>query len=50
VVLARRHRDLAESTRGEYRRRLEHDLNAVMVLAPTQREGKRPRKRYAKEG
>src|SRR5271165_5700584 len=31
VVPARRHRDLAESTRREYRRRLERDLNAVMV-------------------
>lgn len=48
AVLARRHRDLAESTRREYRRRLERDLNAVMVLAPTQRDGKRLRKRYAK--
>ena len=48
VILARRHRDLAESTRREYRRRLERDLNAVMVLAPTQRDGKRLRKRYAK--
>jgi transposase len=26
----------------------ERDLNAVMVLAPTQRDGKRQRKRYAK--
>lgn len=48
VVLARRHRNLAESTRREYRRRLERDLNAVMVLAPTQRDGRRLRKRYAK--
>jgi transposase len=48
VVLARRHRDLAESTRLEYRRRLERDLNAVMVLAPTNRDGRRLRKRYAK--
>jgi len=48
VVLARRHRDLAESTRRTYRRRLEHDLNRVMVLAPTQRDGRRLRKRYGK--
>jgi transposase len=48
VVLARRHRDLAESTRRAYRRRLEHDLNGVMVLAPTQRDGRRLRKRYGK--
>lgn len=46
VVLARRHRNLAESTRRAYRRRLEHDLNRVMVLAPTQRDGRRLRKRY----
>lgn len=48
VVLARRHRDLAETTRREYRRRLERDLDAVMALAPTQRDGRRLRKRYAR--
>jgi len=48
VVLARRHRTLAESTRQTYRRRLEHDLNRVMVLAPIQRDGRRLRKRYGK--
>jgi len=48
VVLARRHRDLAESTRCTYRRRLEHELNTVMVLQPTHRDGRRLRKRYAK--
>lgn len=48
VVLARRHRGLAESTRREYRRRLEYALDAVMALAPTQRDGRRLRKRYAK--
>jgi transposase len=48
VVLARRHRNLAESTRRAYRRRLEHDLNVIMVLAPTQRDGRRLRKRYGK--
>jgi transposase len=47
-ILARRHRGLAESTRREYRRRLEHALDAVMALAPTQRDGRRLRKRYAK--
>jgi transposase len=46
VVLARRHRSLAESTRREYRRRLERDLDAVMVLGPTNRHGLRLRKRY----
>ena len=48
VVLARRHRDLAETTRRAYRRRLEHALDAVMALAPSQRDGRRLRKRYAK--
>ena len=45
VVLARRHRGLAESTRREYRRRLEHALDAVMALAPTDRHGQRLRRR-----
>jgi len=48
VVLARRHRNLAPSTRREYRRRLECALDAVMVLAPTHRDGQRLRKRYGK--
>jgi len=49
VVLARRHRGLAESTRREYRRRrLEHALDAVMALAPTNRHGQRLRQRYGK--
>jgi transposase len=48
VVLARRHRTLAASTRREYRRRLEHDLDAVMVLSPITKDGKRLRKRYGK--
>jgi transposase len=48
VVLARRHRGLAESTRREYRRRLEHALDAVMALAPTERHGLRLRRRYGK--
>ena len=48
VVLARRHRDLAESTRRAYRRRLEQALDAVMALAPTQRDGRRLRRRYAR--
>ena len=48
VVLARRHRDLAPSTRREYRRRLEYALDAVMARAPTNRDGRRLRKRYAK--
>ncbi len=48
VVLARRSRDLASSTRREYRRRLECALDAVMALAPTHRDGQRLRKRYGK--
>jgi hypothetical protein len=35
VVLARRRKTLAESTRRAYLRRLDHQLNAIMVLAPT---------------
>jgi len=48
VVLARRSRDLAPSTRREYRRRLECALDAVMALAPTHRDGQRLRRRYGK--
>ena len=48
VVLARRRHGLAPSTRREYRRRLERALDAVMALAPTQRDGQRLRRRYGK--
>jgi transposase len=48
VIIARRHRTLAESTRREYRRRLDHDLDAVMALAPFNRHGRRLRRRYGK--
>src|SRR5918994_2175422 len=48
VVLARRHRSLAESTRREYRRRLERALDAVMALAPSNPHGQRLRKRYGR--
>lgn len=48
VVLARRRKELAESTRRTYQRRLDRDLNAIMVLAPTNRHGKRLRKRYGR--
>src|ERR671911_178974 len=48
VLLARRHCHLAETTRREYRRRLERALDAVMALAPTNRHGQRLRKRYGK--
>jgi transposase len=48
VLLARRHHDLAVTTRREYRRKLDNALDAVMALAPTQTDGKRLRKRYAR--
>jgi transposase len=44
VLLARRRKTLAESTR----RRLDRELNAIMVLAPTNPHGQRLRKRYGK--
>ena len=47
-MLARRRKELAESTRRTYQRRLDRDLNAILVLAPTNRHGKRLRKRYGK--
>jgi transposase len=48
VVLARRRKQLAESTRHCYQRRLDHDLDAIMALAPTNQHGRRLRKRYGK--
>jgi transposase len=48
VVLARRRHDLAASTRREYRRRLDRDLDTLMALTPDNRYGQRLRKRYAK--
>lgn len=48
VLLARRRHQLAESTRREYRRRLDRDLDAIIGLAPENRHGRRLRKRYAK--
>ena len=48
AVLARRHRDLAASTRRTYRRRLDRDLDAIMALVPTHRDGRRLRKRYGR--
>ena len=48
VVLARRRKGLAESTRRGHLRRLDHALNAIMVLAPTNSHGRRLRKRYGK--
>ena len=48
VVLARRRKELAESTRRNYQCRLDRDLNAIMVLAPVNQHGRRLRKRYGK--
>ncbi len=48
AVMARRRTELAESTRRTYRCRLDRDLDAIMALAPTNRHGKRLRKRYGK--
>jgi transposase len=48
VVLARRRKSLAESTRRTWLRRLDRDLNAIMALAPGNPHGKRLRKRYGK--
>jgi transposase len=48
VVLARRRKNLAESTRRTYLRRLDHDLNVIMGLAPAKPHGKRLRQRYGK--
>jgi transposase len=48
VVLARRRKRLAESTRRTYLRRLDHDLNVIMGLAPGNAHGQRLRQRYGK--
>ena len=47
-VRARRRHHLAESTRRHYRQRLERELDAVMALAPTSKDGRRLRHRYGK--
>ena len=47
-VLARRRSALAASTRRSYLNRMDRDLNAIMVLAPTNRDGQRLRQRYGK--
>ena len=48
VVLARRRKSLAESTRRTYLRRLDHDLNGIMRLVLGSAHGQRLRKRYGK--
>jgi transposase len=39
--------DLADSTRRQYRRRLDHALDAIMTLAPVTRDARRLCKRCA---
>jgi len=46
VLLARRRLELKASTRLEYRRRLERELDRTLALQPTDRHGQRLRKRY----
>src|SRR3954467_2344186 len=46
VLLARRRLELKESTRREYRRRLERELDRALALQPRHRCGLRLRKRY----
>ena len=46
VVLARRRHVLKASTRLEYRRRLERELDRVLALRPSHRRGQRLRQRY----
>jgi transposase len=46
VLLARRRHALTASTRLEYRRRLERELDRVLALQPSHRRGLRLRKRY----
>jgi transposase len=48
AVIARRRKRLAESTRRTYQRRLDHEVNAIMMLAPVNPHGKRLQKRYGK--
>ena len=43
-----RRKHLAASTRRQYHQRMQRDLDAIMALVPTNKEGKRLRKRYAK--
>jgi transposase len=48
VVLARRRKSLAESTRRAWLRRLDRDLNTIMALVPANPHARRLRKRYGK--
>ena len=47
VILARRRHALPASTRQQYCRRLDCDLDAIMALRPHNRHGQRLRTRYA---
>jgi transposase len=48
VAYNRRRSVLKETSRREYRRRLERDLDPILASAPTNRHGRRLRKRYLK--
>jgi uncharacterized membrane protein len=48
VVLARRRKELAESSRPTYQCTLDRDLDAIMVLDSVNQHGKRLRKHYGK--
>ena len=48
VVLARRRKSLAASTRRTWLRRLDRDLNTIMALVPGNPQARRLRKRYGK--
>jgi len=43
-----RRKHLADSTRRQYHQRMQRELDVIMRLAPTNKEGKRLRKRYGK--
>jgi len=47
-VIAKRRSFLAEATRKSYKARLERDMDAIMALTPSQKDGRRLRKRYGK--
>jgi transposase len=47
-AVAKKRSTLADSTLKSWRYRLDREMSAVMALAPTQKDGKRLRKRYGK--
>jgi transposase len=48
VVLARRSKGLAESTRRAWSRRFDRQLGELLLLAPGKKHGRRLRKRYGR--